>query len=136
MAATAAVETSTPSGSETVLLVEDDVNVRMLAREILQQHGYIVLEAEDAPDAIRIAGQHTGRIHLVITDIVMPKMNGHAVVQAIREHRPDAKVLYMSGYTDDAIVRHGVLEPGTPFLQKPFTPGTLARKVRQALGQA
>ena len=83
-----------------------------------------------------IADQYPGCVHLLITDVVMPKMNGPAMARAIRAHRPDAKVLYMSGYTDDAIVRHGVLEPGTPFLQKPFTPGTLARKIRQVLDQA
>jgi len=136
VAATVAVEISTPSGTETVLLVEDDLDLRTLAHEILQQQGYIVLESEDAADAIRIADEYTGSIHLVITDVVMPKMNGRALARAIQEHRPDAKVLYMSGYTDDAIVRQGVLEPGTPFLQKPFTPGTLARKIRQVLDQA
>ncbi len=136
VAAAVAIETSAPSGTETVLLVEDDLNLRTLAREILQQQGYIVLEAEDAADALRIADQYAGSIHLVITDVVMPKMNGPTLARAIQEHRPDAKVLYMSGYTDDAIVRHGVLEPGTPFLQKPFTPGTLARKIRQVLDQA
>jgi PAS domain S-box-containing protein len=136
VAATVAVETSTPSGTETVLLVEDDLNLRMLAHAILQQQGYSVLEADDAAAAIRIADQHTGSIHLVITDVVMPKMNGRAMARAIQERRPDAKVLYMSGYPDDAIVRDGVLEPGTPFLQKPFTPGTLARKIRQVLDQS
>jgi len=133
VAATVAVETTTPSGTETVLLVEDDLNLRTLAHAILQQQGYIVLEAEDAADAIRIADQYAGSVHLLITDVVMPKMNGPAMARAIQEHRPDAKVLYMSGYTDEAIVRHGVLEPGTPFLQKPFTPGTLVRKIRQVL---
>ena len=136
VAAAVAVETSTPSGTETVLLVEDDLNLRKLADEILRQQGYIVLEAEDAPDAIRIADQYAGTIHLVITDVVMPKMNGRTLARVIQEHRPDAKVLYMSGYTDAAIVHHGVLEPGTPFLEKPFTPGTLARKIRQVLDQA
>jgi CheY-like chemotaxis protein len=119
-----------------VLLVEDNLDVRTLAHAILEQQGYSVLEAEDAAAAIRIADQYPGCVHLLITDVVMPKMNGPAMARAIRAHRPDAKVLYMSGYTDDAIVRHGVLEPGTPFLQKPFTPGTLARKIRQVLDQA
>ena len=136
VATTVAVETSTPSGTETVLIVEDDLNLRTLAHEILLQQGYLVLEAEDARDAIRMADQYEGRIHLVITDVIMPKMNGRTLVRAIQEHRPDAKVLYMSGYTGDAIVHHGVLEPGTPFLEKPFTPGTLARKIRQVLDQA
>jgi PAS domain S-box-containing protein len=135
VAATVAVETSTPSGTETVLLVEDDLDLRTLAHAILKQQGYSVLEAEDAAAAIRIADQYPGCIHLLITDVVMPKMNGPTMARAIREHRPDAKLLYMSGYTDEAIVRHGVLEPGTPFLQKPFTPGTLARKIRQVLDQ-
>ena len=135
VAATVPVETSTPSGTETVLLVEDDLNLRTLAHAILQQQGYIVLEAAEAAAAIRIAGQYAGSIDLVVTDVVMPKMNGRALARAIQQHRPDAKVLYMSGYPDDAIVRHGVLEPGTPFLQKPFTPGTLVRKIRQVLDQ-
>ncbi len=107
-----------------------------MAHAILQQQGYIVLEAAEAATAIRMADQYAGSIDLVVTDVVMPKMNGRILARAIQERRPDAKVLYMSGYPDDAIVRHGVLEPGTPFLQKPFTPGTLVRKIRQVLDQS
>jgi CheY-like chemotaxis protein len=129
------LEPGTPSGSETVLLVEDDLDLRMLAHEVLQLQGYVVLEAQDGPDAIRIADEYTGTIHLVITDVEMPKMNGRVLANAIQQRRPDAKVLYMSGYTD-ALARRGVLEPGTPFLEKPFTPVALARKVRQVLDQA
>jgi CheY-like chemotaxis protein len=135
-AAPVPIETSTPKGTETLLLVEDDVPLRTLAREILEHQGYVVLEGEDPEDAIRIATEHAGPLHLVITDVVMPKMNGRVLVQTLQERRVNAKVLYMSGYTDDAIVRHGVLEPGTSFLQKPFTPGSLVRKVRQVLDQA
>jgi YesN/AraC family two-component response regulator len=92
-----------------------------------------VLESQDAEDALRIAERQDGTIHLLLTDVVMPHMNGHALAEAVRRFRPDVKVLYMSGYTDDAIARHGVLDPGTVLLQKPFTPAALARKVREVL---
>jgi PAS domain S-box-containing protein len=129
----AAAETGIPAGTETVLLVEDDPDLRGLACDLLQGQGYAVLEGAEPEAAIRIAGEHPGRIDLVITDVVMPKMNGRAMARVIQERRPEAKVLYMSGYTDDAIVRHGVLEPGIDFLQKPFTPSALARKVREVI---
>jgi CheY-like chemotaxis protein len=134
-AATATAETGTSTGTETVLLVEDDSDLRAVARELLLARGYAVLDSGDPEEAIRVADEYSGRIHLVITDVVMPKMNGRAMAGVLHERRPDARVLYTSGYTDDAIVRHGVLEPGIEFLQKPFTPGTLARKVRQVLDQ-
>jgi DNA-binding NtrC family response regulator len=120
-------------GSETVLLAEDDSNLRSLAREILDSQGYLVLESQDVEDAMRIAEIHEGVVHLLITDVVMPRMSGRALADAVKRHRPEMKVLFMSGYTDDAIVHHGVLDPGTPFLQKPFTPAALARKVREVL---
>ncbi len=124
---------ATPSGSETVLLAEDDPNLRTLARDILDSQGYVVLESEDVEDAMRIAELYEGVVHLLVTDVVMPRMSGRGLADAIKRRRPDMKVLFMSGYTDDAIVHHGVLDPGTPFLQKPFTPGALARKVREVL---
>jgi PAS domain S-box-containing protein len=124
---------SSPRGSETVLLVEDDPDLRDLAREILETQGHTVLAAQDVEDALRIAEGHKGVIQLLITDVVMPQRSGRALADMVRRHRPNIRVLFMSGYTDDAIVHHGVLDPGTPFLSKPFTPGTLARKVREVL---
>jgi PAS domain S-box-containing protein len=123
-------------GSETVLLAEDDLNLRALAREILESQGYTVLDSGDVDDALRISENYGSAIHLLLTDVVMPRMSGRALAEAVKRHRPDLKVLYMSGYTDDAIVQYGVLDPGTPFLHKPFTPGNLAHKVREVLDGA
>jgi len=124
----------TRRGSETVLLVEDDEPLRTLAREILSIQGYTVLDATSPSEALRLADVHPGPIHLLLTDVVMPQMNGRQVADHLLAARPGLKVLFMSGYTDAAIVEHGVLEPGTHFLQKPFTPDGLSRKVREALG--
>jgi PAS domain S-box-containing protein len=121
-------------GSETVLLVEDDASVRALTRVILENHGYTVLEAGTGEEALEIVRNFDGTIHLVLTDVVMPSMGGSTLVSRVERLRPGVKVLYMSGYTDDAVFRHGLLDQGRVFLQKPFTPGTLARKVREALG--
>jgi PAS domain S-box-containing protein len=123
-------------GSETVLLAEDDSSLRILAREILGSQGYTVLDSGDVEDALRISENYGSAIHLLLTDVVMPRMSGRALADAVKHHRPDLKVLYMSGYTDDAIVQYGVLDPGTPFLHKPFTPGSLAHKVREVLDGA
>jgi two-component system cell cycle sensor histidine kinase/response regulator CckA len=120
-------------GTEVVLLAEDEANLRALTREILASEGYTVLESQDVEDALRIAERQDGTIHLLLTDVVMPHMNGRALAEAVKRFRPDAKVLYMSGYTDNAIVHHGVLDPGTALLEKPFTPAALARKVREVL---
>jgi len=122
-----------PTGTETVLLVEDENEVRHLAREVLGVLGYTVLEAATPGDAILIAERHVGLIGLLLTDVVMPGMSGRALSSRILAERPETKVLFMSGYTNDAIVRHGVLEPGTSFLEKPFTVEALAVKVREAL---
>jgi len=121
------------SGVETVLLVEDEEVVREMAMEILQECGYQVLQAEDGLEALRLAGQYTGEIHLMLTDVVMPRMSGRELADQITHLRPHLKVLYMSGYTDDAIVHHGVLDEGTAFLGKPFSMHALARKVRELL---
>ncbi|MBI4545657.1 MAG: PAS domain S-box protein [Gemmatimonadetes bacterium] len=122
-----------PGGSETILLAEDDEAVRRLARRILERRGYAVLEAASGPQALQVAEQHTGRIYLLITDVVMPEMSGRELARRLAARDPEIRVLYMSGYTDDAIVRHGVLEAGIAFLQKPFTPELLAQTTRQVL---
>jgi two-component system cell cycle sensor histidine kinase/response regulator CckA len=123
-------------GTETVLLAEDDEAVRRFAREILWGNGYKVLEAGNGREALLLSEAHRGEIHLLLTDVVMPKMSGRELTERIRPLRPDLRILYMSGYTDDAILRDGVLEDGIPFLQKPFTPEGLARKVREVLDSA
>ena len=121
------------SGAETILLVEDEARVRELVREILEMSGYRVLEARHGAEALEISQHHDGPIHLMVTDVVMPQMSGRELAQRLAPLRPEMRVLYMSGYTDDAIVRHGVLEAGTAFLSKPFTPDALAAKVREVL---
>jgi two-component system cell cycle sensor histidine kinase/response regulator CckA len=119
-------------GTETILLAEDATAVRTAARQILERFGYTVLEAANGTDALGTA--HNGaKIDLLLTDVVMPEMSGRELVDRFAKLRPNTKVLFMSGYTDDAIVRHGVLRPGTAYLQKPFSPDTLARKVRDVL---
>jgi two-component system cell cycle sensor histidine kinase/response regulator CckA len=120
-------------GTETILLTEDDDQVRALARETLELSGYTVLEAASPTDALRVALRHSGVLHLLLTDVVMPGMNGRALADRLLALRPDLKVLFMSGYPASAIGHHGVLDPGTAFLQKPFTPGSLARKVSEVL---
>src|SRR3989449_11209044 len=123
----------TPRGTETVLLVEDDEAVRTLARKMLASHGYTVLAAPSGADALELAASHAGPIHLLVTDVVLPGMSGRELAARFQSVRPGLKVLYTSGYTDEAIVHHGVLDPGIAFLQKPFTSGALARKVRETL---
>jgi len=118
---------------ETVLLVEDAKRVRQVVREILEMNGYEVLEARHGAEALRLSAQHQGLIQLMVTDVVMPEMSGRELAQRLMPLRPDMRVLYMSGYTDDAIVRHGVLDSGIAFIAKPFTPDGLAAKVRDVL---
>jgi two-component system cell cycle sensor histidine kinase/response regulator CckA len=122
-----------PRGSETVLLTEDAAAVRAAARQILERAGYTVIEATNGRAAIDLAAKRAGPIDLLLTDVVMPELSGKQLADRFKLIRPGARVLFMSGYTDDAIVRHGVLEPGIAYLQKPFTPETLARKVREVL---
>jgi two-component system, cell cycle sensor histidine kinase and response regulator CckA len=124
-----------PQGSETILLVEDDVEVRVLTYQILQSCGYTVLAAAHGAEAIQMAEKHQGTLHLLLSDVVMPGMGGRQVAERVKALKPAIKVLYLSGYTDDAVVRHGVLESETAFLQKPFTPALLANKVREVLDQ-
>ncbi len=122
-----------PRGAETVLLVEDDPGVRALSRHILAGCGYTVLEAGNGDEAAQAAVRHAGPIHLLVTDVVMPGQGGREVAEQLLERHPGLKVLYVSGYTDDAVVRHGVLHEAVNFLQKPFTPTGLAHKVREVL---
>ncbi|MFH1935427.1 MAG: PAS domain S-box protein [Pseudomonadota bacterium] len=122
-------------GSETVLLVEDNDLVRKVSRRVLEQYGYRVLEAEDAHKALMISEQHQGLIELMVTDVVMPEMSGKELAERLKVLRPEMKVLYMSGYTDNAVVRRGVISKDVDFLEKPFTPDVLAEKVRQVLDE-
>jgi two-component system, cell cycle sensor histidine kinase and response regulator CckA len=125
----------TPAGgSETVLLVEDEESVRQLVQETLESKGYHVLEAEHGQAGLDAAGAYQGPIHLLITDVVMPGMSGRELAQRLVKSRPQTKVLYLSGYTEDAIVSEGTIEKGMAFLQKPFTLHNLSRKVREVLG--
>ena len=125
--------TASTRGQETVLLVEDSEEVRGLVREILERNGYIVLEASRGSDAILVCSGHEGAIDLILTDVVMPGMSGRDLCTKLIPLYPGVKVIYMSGYTDDAIGHHGVLDPGTAYIQKPFTPHALERKVREVL---
>jgi PAS domain S-box-containing protein len=122
-----------PRGEETILLVEDDVGVRTLEVQVLRQQGYTVLEAADGEEALHLAQTHDEDIHLLLTDVVMPHMSGRELADRLETIRPGTKVLFTSGYTDNTIAHHGILAPGIAFLQKPFGPLALARKVREVL---
>ncbi len=123
-----------PSGTETVLLVEDEPAVRGLASHVLRSCGYEVLEAGDGEQALRLAAEHPGALHLLISDVVMPRLGGRELSERVRALRPDCRVLFVSGYTDDAILRHGVQSDGAAFLAKPFSPRALSQRVREVLG--
>jgi DNA-binding NtrC family response regulator len=118
-------------GNETVLLVEDEDAVRSLVREVLRGRGYQVLEAQKSAQALEICKTHPGPIDLLVTDVVLPQISGRALAQQLGPARPEMKVLYISGYTDDKMLQHGI--PGTAFLQKPFSSDVLARTVRDML---
>jgi CheY-like chemotaxis protein len=122
-------------GSETVLLVDDAEAVRLLARDVLRRNGYNVLEARNGGEALLICEQNKGRIDLIVTDVVMPGMSGPELVNRLAPLHPEMRVLYMSGYMDNAIIQQGLLDQGEMFLQKPFMPSVLTRKVRAALDQ-
>jgi two-component system cell cycle sensor histidine kinase/response regulator CckA len=125
-----------PRGRETIMIADDDPAVRNLVRQVLERQGYRVLEAPDGESALDVAARHTDSIQLLITDLVMPRMTGRALSERFAALRPDVRVLFVSGYTDDAIVHHGVLDGDMEYLQKPFTPDALARKVRSVLDMA
>jgi two-component system, cell cycle sensor histidine kinase and response regulator CckA len=120
-------------GSETILLVEDEEELRDVTRRSLEGAGYTVLCAGDGEQGVRVAEEHPGEIHLLLTDVVMPKMGGRALAQKVRRSRPEAAILFMTGYTDDTVIRHGLLDAGTKLIVKPFTGTLLMQKVRETL---
>lgn len=124
------------SGNERILLVEDDVGVRELARAILQNGGYRIVEAPGGEEAARLYKESREPIHLILTDVVMPRMSGRELVIRLQPLRPETKVLYMSGYTENSIVNQGALEEGIHYIQKPFTMEALAHAVRLTLDRA
>jgi two-component system, cell cycle sensor histidine kinase and response regulator CckA len=121
------------TGTETVLLVEDDPLVRGLSSRVLRQRGYDVLEAGDGAEVLQVAQGQTREIHLMLTDVVMPNMGVKELTDQLKALHPHLKVLFTSGYTDEAIVNHGVLEPGIEFIEKPFSPAALLNRIRQVL---
>jgi two-component system, cell cycle sensor histidine kinase and response regulator CckA len=127
------VEPATLEGSETILLVEDQDEVRKVAMEILRRYGYHVIEARNAGDALLSVERHPRTIHLLLTDVVMPQISGRELAERLLQVRPDMRVLYMSGYTENAIVHHGILDSGIHYLQKPIVPEQLGRRVREVL---
>lgn len=125
-----------PCGTEKLLFVEDEPSVRHLACSVLENLGYKVLSAPNGKDALHVArGQKRSPIRLVITDVIMPVMDGKVMAERLKTRYPNLKILFTSGYTDDAILAHGVPEPGVEFLPKPYTPAALARKVRHLLDE-
>jgi CheY-like chemotaxis protein len=135
-AATAATTAPAETPRETILVVEDEVNLRRLTRQFLDNQGYTVLEAADGAAAVQICVAHQGTIHLLLTDVIMPGMNGRELAQRVSEIRPNMKVLYMSGYTENAIGHNGTLDAGITLLQKPFTLHALKAKVREVLDKS
>jgi PAS domain S-box-containing protein len=131
-----APEPAAARGQETVLLVEDEEIVRAIVSEMLEANGYRVIHAIDGEEAVRLAAAHNGDIDVLVTDVVMPRMSGQEVAERILEARPHVRTVFVSGYTESAIANHGVLAPGTSFLQKPFTGDDLARAVRELLDAA
>jgi len=129
-------EIATPRGSETILFVEDEESVRELVRDYLSETGYRVLEASDGLQALEVAESHKGPIHILVTDVVMPRLSGRELASRLSAQRPKTKILFISGYTDDSIFRHGVLEGGVAYLQKPFNLKAIAQKIREVLDGA
>jgi DNA-binding response OmpR family regulator len=120
-------------GDEIVMLVEDEPTLLQMSKMMLERHGYSVLAAGTPSEAIRLAGEYPGQIHLLATDVIMPEMNGHELSVRLMESRPEMKCLFMSGYTANIITKQGVLKEGVSFIQKPFSKIELAAKVREAL---
>jgi len=122
-----------PIGDETILLVEDDDSVREMIKTFLEPAGYNILQAQNGFDALETSKTYEGEIHLLLTDVIMPKMNGQEVADELKKTRPEMQIIFMSGYTDDVIAHHGVLEAGVNFIQKPVTLSRLAKKLREVL---
>jgi CheY-like chemotaxis protein len=127
------IDPQRPQGKETILVAEDEAMLRRLASDVLRMSGYDVIEAANADEALEQFRNHPGRIHLLLTDVVMPGRSGRELAMLLTADHPELPVIYMSGYTDDAVVRHGVHSSEVHFLQKPFSPATLAQKIRQVL---
>jgi two-component system, cell cycle sensor histidine kinase and response regulator CckA len=127
------VEPAVRAGTETILLVEDELGVRQLVCEMLLRLGYQILQASGGAEALRLFEQHQGSIDLLITDVIMPQMSGRELAQRLKALQSSLKVLYISGYTDDMLAHHGVLESNVFLLQKPFAPDELAKKLREVL---
>jgi CheY-like chemotaxis protein len=121
------------SGNETILVVEDQDSVRSVVETILRRRGYHVLSVHSGGDALLVSEQYSSTIHLLLTDVIMPRMNGRELAERLRAQRPDMRIVYMSGYTDNAIVHHGILEPDVEFIQKPIRPQMLLQRIRQVL---
>jgi two-component system cell cycle sensor histidine kinase/response regulator CckA len=126
-------ESPLPRGSETILLVEDDDVFRAMASRVLKEQGYTILEARTGAAALKTAERHKGSVQLLLTDLMMPGLNGRELWLAFAQLYPGAKVLFMSGYDEIEIFRHSILKAGTPFLKKPFAADAIARKVREVL---